>query len=235
MVDLKDLDIDNVVLNHLKQLNCDKGTAKHKAIKKINEFSASQSSYNCMRLIFYNMTCPRVTSHPDAIGTFAGGDVVHDIIEDAFIKVGGKAKIRYNKEYLGGKIILSGEPDITFDDATIEVKSVSVFAWKYVDGGKDFKSGEVIVGTPKPSHIVQLNTYLDLLSHNYGILLYVNKENYKIKPFIVKRNEVLLTQTVGKCVMVHNRILDGILPEKVKGTECSWCSYSDLCKGNKLK
>ncbi len=234
MVDIYSLNLNDVVFNRLKEMNAAKRTAIHKSVKKTNEFSASQSSYGCLRMIFYNMTTPRTSSNPEAIGTYAIGDIVHDILESSFVGVGGKAGTRLTKGYLNDLIYISGESDILLDDAVIEVKSVSVFAWKYVDGGKDFRTGETLIGAPKQSHINQLNTYLDLYDKEKGIILYVNKENFKLRPFYIKRDKSVMLQTVGKCIMVYNRIQSNELPDKEKGNECAWCNYTDLCKKNKL-
>lgn len=225
---LKGVDVNRIVLDHLMKLNLSKKTSMNKAMPRIDDFSVSQSSYDCYRKIFFEMQYPR-TSNENSLGRFAVGDIIDEIMKNAFMSMGGSPGSFCRKEYLE-RFSIRGEPDIEFPDIIIEVKSVSPFAWKYVAGGKD-RVGNIIIGEPKIQHVRQLNTYLDIKGLEDGLILYVNKDDLKLKPFKIKHSEGLMMQTVGRCATVHSAIWNGKVPDGYKGSkECAYCNHTDLCK-----
>lgn len=224
---IRGIDIDKLILEHLKEMNLAKPTSKSKREKRTNNFSVSQVSYDCYRMIYFSMVEPRQADE-DKIGTFTIGDIIDEILKGAFKKAGAVADIGCGKEYIDGLIKIGGTPDIEFNDLIIEVKSVSPFAWKYIVGGKIKE--QVIVGKPKIQHVRQLNSYMDMRGVKEGVLLYVNKDNFKTKIYPIRHDSTLMIGTVGRCVTVFNCIKENRVPEKVKGDECAWCNYLDLCK-----
>lgn len=226
-------DISTIVLEHLKKLNLAKSTSKNKMLPRTDKFSVSQSSYDCYRKIYFEMQYPR-QADDSKIGTFTMGDIIDNIMKGAFESVGAVTGRRCGcgKYYFDGKFRIQGESDADFSDLVVEVKSVSPFAWKYVAGGKD-KIGNIIIGKPKISHQRQLNTYLDIKGIEDGVLIYVNKDNFQLKPYSFKHDRILMSQTVGRCATVYRAILEKRVPDKVKGDECLYCNHTDLCRGYK--
>jgi len=228
---IKGLDINTVVLEHLKKLNLAKSTSKNKSEPRTDKFSVSQSSYDCYRKIYLEMQYPR-QANDDSIGRFTMGDIVDNIMKGVFESIGattGRA-CGCGKDYLNGKFRIQGESDADFSDLVVEVKSVSAFAWKFIVGGKD-KIGNVIIGKPKISHERQLNSYLDIKGIENGVLVYVNKDSFQLKTYLVKHSKILMSQTVGRCATVYNAIIEKRVPMKVKGDECNFCNHKDLCRG----
>ena len=225
---IKGLDINIIVMEHLKKLNLAKSTSKNKMFPRTDKFSVSQSSYDCYRKIYFEMQYPR-QADDSKIGTFTMGDIIDSIMKGAFETVGAVTDVGCGKGYFDSKFRIQGSSDIDFSDLIIEVKSVSPFAWKYIVGGKD-KLGGVIVGQPKIQHVRQLNTYMDIKNVKDGVLVYVNKDNFQLKPYPVKYSADLMIQTVGRCATVYRSILEKRVPVKVKGDECSYCNHADLCK-----
>lgn len=195
-------------------------------------FSASQSSYDCYRKIFFEMTYPR-TANEDSLGRFAMGDVVHDIIQGAFVEAKHDIELGQLKNYSVEGVYdfsIKGHCDIKWNDTVIEVKSVSPFAWKYVVSGGTDRFGRIIVPKPKVTHIRQLNTYMDVFRLKKGIILYVNKDDLSNFSYPFNFDEYQLAQTVGRCVSVYNAIIDKRVPDKQKSDECTQCNHRDLCK-----
>lgn len=222
-------DINSIILEHLKALNAAKRTSKNKMSPRTDKFSVSQASYDCYRKIWLEMTYPR-QADDSKLGTFTIGDIIDVIVKDAFIKIGAKGGTGCGKDYFDGAFRIQGDPDIEFSNIIIEVKSVSPFAWKYIAGGKDYRNDTIIIGKPKIQHVRQLNTYMDIKGIKDGVLVYVNKDNFSIRPYPVKHDSNLMLQTVGRCATVFNCIKFGNVPEKVKGEECAYCNHVDLCK-----
>lgn len=226
---IKDVDIASIVLEHLKKLNLAKTTSRNKMMPRTDRFSVSQCSYDCYRKIYFEMQYPKQVDNSDSLGRFTMGDIIDSIMKGAFEGVGGKSGVFEAKEYYDNMIKIQGEPDTEFSDLIIETKSVSPFAWKYIVGGKD-KVGNIIIGKPKIQHIRQINTYLDIKGIDNGVIVYVNKDNFQIKPYPIKYSADLMIQTVGRCATVFNAINEKRVPTKHKGDECTFCHYKDKCK-----
>lgn len=226
--------INKIVSSHVVELNKQKFNSKNKMNKRVNVFSVSQSSYDCYRKLFFEMTEPREASI-DKVGTFAVGDFIHNIYQDALEGVGAKIEVSSGKDYFDNKIRIQGTCDIILNNKVGEIKSVSPFAWKYVAGGKD-KFGNIIQASPKISHVRQLNMYLDLYGLGEGFILYVNKDSIcspdgaSTCMFKLTKDESQVKQTVGRCVTVFNAITNNRVPDKVKGDECAYCNYKNDCK-----
>lgn len=227
---IKGLDINSIVVDHLKNLSIAKPTSKNKSTPRTDKFSVSQSSYDCYRKIYFEMQYPR-QANEDSLGRFTIGDLVDEVMKGAFSSVGAATDVGCGKDYLDGRFRIQGSNDAEFSDLIIEVKSVSPFAWKYIVGGKD-KIGNIIIGKPKIQHVRQLNTYMDLRGIKSGVLVYVNKDDFQIKPYPTQYSPELMIQTVGRCATVHSSIIEKRVPMKVKGDECSFCNHKDLCKEN---
>ncbi len=225
---IKGVDINTVVLEHLKKLNLAKKTSKNKMYPRTDKFSVSQSSYDCYRKIYYEMQFPRQATDEDSIGRFSMGDIIDSIMKGAFESIGGVGGVGCGKFYFNDKFRIQGESDVDFSDLVVEVKSVSPFAWKYIVGGKD-KLGNPIIGQPKIQHVRQLNTYMDIKGIEDGVLVYVNKDSFKLKSYPLKHSSDLMMQTVGRCVTVFRAIQNRTVPIKVKGDECLYCNHRDLC------
>lgn len=227
---IKGLDINFIVADYLKKLSLAKPTSKNKMEPRTDKFSVSQSSYDCYRKIYFEMQYPR-QADGDSLGRFTMGDLIDNIMKEAFRGVGALVDMGCGKNYLDNRFRIQGNNDAEFSDLIIEVKSVSPFAWKYIVGGKD-KIGNTIIGKPKIQHVRQLNTYMDLREIKSGLLVYVNKDNFQIKTYPTQYSPELMIQTVGRCATVHSSIIEKRVPIKVKGDECSYCNHKDLCKEN---
>lgn len=229
---IKGLDINTIVLEHLKKLNLAKSTSKNKSEPRTDKFSVSQSSYDCYRKLYFEMQFPR-QANDDSIGRFTMGDIIDSIMKGAFESVGAVGGVGCGKDYFDNKFRIQGQSDVDFSDLIIEVKSVSPFAWKFVAGGKDYKTGAAIIGQPKIQHVRQLNTYMDIKGVKDGVVIYVNKDNFQLKPYPIKYSSDLMMQTVGRCATVFRSIAEKRVPIKVKGDECNFCNHRDLCSAYK--
>ncbi|RLE86321.1 MAG: hypothetical protein DRN04_19680 [Thermoprotei archaeon] len=65
---------------------------------------------------------------------------------------------------------LAGTPDAYNDEIVLEVKTVNKIPEK-----------------PYEHHVLQLNTYLNMLNYDLGLIIYISKKNGKIKVFEVKK------------------------------------------------
>ena len=92
-------------------------------------------------------------------------------------------------------------------DVVLELKSIN---------DKGFKN---LYGKPKPEHATQLQIYLQLLDRPYGIVLYENKNDQKLKAFKVKRSPKEWNALVKRCTEIQDAIS---IPESCTGAV--WCA-----------
>ena len=74
--------------------------------------------------------------------------------------------------------------------AVIELKSI---------GASGFKA---LTKKPKDEHFIQLQIYLALTGHEYGVVLYENKDNQKVKAFSVIKDDEVWKQLVDRCTKI---------------------------------
>ena len=94
----------------------------------------------------------------------------------------------------------------------LELKSINE------KGFNDLKS------SPKHDHFIQLQIYLNLLNKDYGIVLYENKNDQKLKAFKVERDVKVWETLLERCLNIMNMTE---LPATCTGEV--WCK----CKGVK--
>jgi len=91
---------------------------------------------------------------------------------------------------------LSGRLDFlitheTYGASIVELKSIN---------HKGFTS----LSEPKPEHTIQLQIYLNLSKYEYGIVLYENKNDQKIKAFGMKKDPEKWEVIANKCLRIMN-------------------------------
>ena len=94
-----------------------------------------------------------------------------------------------------------------YTDVVLELKSIN---------DKGFKN---LYSKPKPEHAIQLQIYLQLMDKPYGIVLYENKNDQKLKAFKVKRSPKAWKALVDRCQMIQDAVE---IPEACTGP--SWCA-----------
>ena len=94
-----------------------------------------------------------------------------------------------------------------YTDVVLELKSIN---------DKGFKN---LYSKPKPEHAIQLQIYLQLMDKPYGIVLYENKNDQKLKAFKVKRSPKAWKALVDRCQMIQDALE---IPEACTGP--SWCA-----------
>ena len=91
---------------------------------------------------------------------------------------------------------LSGRLDFlitheTYGASIVELKSIN-------------HKGFMSLTEPKPEHTIQLQIYLNLSKYEYGIVLYENKNDQKIKAFGMKKDPEKWEAIANKCLLIMN-------------------------------
>ncbi|MAF42952.1 MAG: hypothetical protein CMI54_02110 [Parcubacteria group bacterium] len=92
-------------------------------------------------------------------------------------------------------------------EIVLELKSIN---------DKGFKN---LYSKPKPEHAIQLQIYLQLMDKPYGIVLYENKNDQKLKAFKVKRSPKEWNFLVTRCKQIQEAVE---IPSQCTGP--SWCA-----------
>jgi len=93
------------------------------------------------------------------------------------------------------------------EEIVLELKSIN---------DKGFKN---LYSKPKPEHSIQLQIYLQLLDKAYGIVLYENKNDQKLKAFKVPRSAKEWNTLVNRCTKIQEAT---VIPDSCTGP--SWCA-----------
>ena len=92
-------------------------------------------------------------------------------------------------------------------DIVLELKSIN---------DKGFKN---LYSSPKPEHFIQLQIYLQLLDRPYGVVLYENKNDQKLKAFKVARSPKEWVRLKERCQRIQEATE---IPEGCTGP--TWCA-----------
>ena len=84
-------------------------------------------------------------------------------------------------------------------DSTNSKRPVAVIELKSINQ-RGFKA----LLKPKDDHYIQIQLYLNLTGYEYGIVLYENKDDQKIKAFSVAKNEATWNTIKERCLKIMN-------------------------------
>tara|TARA_Y100000361_G_scaffold152431_1_gene171899 strand:+ start:331 stop:1017 length:687 start_codon:yes stop_codon:yes gene_type:complete len=106
---------------------------------------------------------------------------------------------------------ISGRIDFIINHATynhmpVELKSINT-------------NGFSKLRSPKPEHAVQIQMYLNMGGYDIGTVLYENKNDQKIKSFLVERDTKAWDEILARCFNVQEMIAR---PDECTGA--TWCA-----------
>lgn len=175
-------------------------------------FYPSMLGSYCLRLLYlaYNGLLPERTIDDNLQRIFDNGSFLEERMETYFNKMG--ILLEREVEAKSDTPPMSGRADFIlkhkdYDRVALELKSIND------------KGFEALKTRPKREHTIQLQIYLHILQLPYGIVLYENKNNQKLKAFGMLPDEGIWNQIVGKCTEVMQMLE---VPSRCKGPQ--WCN-----------
>jgi len=167
----------------------------------------------CPRLIFLS----RIKPTEETIDTkkiYLIGDIFHKFCEENLFKgYQTEQKIEYdNSEF---KII--GKVDAYNETEVIDFKTCKDTKYLY---------------EPKIENVIQLNVYMKILGLNTGRLIYIGKQDFKIKEFHISYDESMFKETEAKLRFINNKLKENASFEEINiepSQLCFWCKYKGLC------
>ena len=94
----------------------------------------------------------------------------------------------------------------TYNEMPVELKSINT-------------NGFSKLRSPKPEHAIQLQIYLNMGDYDIGTVMYENKNDQKIKTFLVKRDTKIWNEILDRCFSIQEMLER---PESCTGP--TWCS-----------
>ena len=173
-------------------------------------FHPSSLGNTCDRALWLSYNGKMVEQSMSAIlnRIFQNGNFLEDRVEKWFTKL----NILAGREFVVKSDVppMSGRIDFLIRHAIhgiipLELKSINL-------------NGFNKLTKPKDEHQVQLQIYLNLANYEIGTVLYENKNDQKIKSFLVERDKNQWDQIVERCIRIQNMLK---IPEQCTGP--FWC------------
>tara|TARA_R110000824_G_scaffold100319_2_gene238611 strand:+ start:2609 stop:3307 length:699 start_codon:yes stop_codon:yes gene_type:complete len=177
---------------------------------RVGVFHPSTLSNACDRFVWLNYYGHMPTSVLDAklARVFSNGNYLEKRVETWFkglgILMGREIPVKLADPPMSGRIdfiIMHQEHGIS----PIELKSINT-------------AGFGRLTAPKDEHALQLQMYLNMGNYSVGTVLYENKNDQKIKSFIVERDIKQWDELLERCRRIQNMTVP---PAKCTGA--SWC------------
>ena len=174
-------------------------------------FHPSTLSNACDRFVWlvYHGHMPSSTLDANLQRIFQNGNYLEKRVESCFaglgILIGREIPVKFENPSISGRIdflIRHQEHGIS----PIELKSINT-------------SGFSKLSKPKDEHSLQLQMYLNMGNYDIGTVLYENKNDQKIKSFIVKRDIKQWDDVLSRCFNIQNMV-----EPPMKCTGPAWCN-----------
>jgi CRISPR/Cas system-associated exonuclease Cas4 (RecB family) len=205
---------------------------------------------NCNRKLFYDWKgAPRKYTGNELL--FGVGNAIHDIISDYFKRMGiwWGSEVRCGDKELNlscriDNIISFFEKDELWTDENsnfkktiernqlipVEIKTIKKWATQ-----KHYKSAiKSITEEPKENHLLQIQAYLMCGDFPYGLLVYIERDDCKVKAVWKVYPDRALWKEIRQQIEAVNIALENDeAPERCRESSneypCSWCQYREYC------
>ena len=148
---------------------------------------------------------------------FEVGNIFHRYIQSFFPKGNTEKKIKVPIKIKkpSQQWVIIGKVDLIESDILVELKTVDTLA----------------KALPFPSHLDQMECYLrGIPEAKEGTLIYIQKKDFEMASFPVKRNDERWKKIVVRISKLHKFLENKEVPESFKSGICRYCVHSWRCK-----
>ena len=173
-------------------------------------FHPSTLSNKCDRAVWliYHGKMPSSVLEAVTQRIFQNGNYLEKRVETWFsnlrILMGREIPVKFDNPPMSGRIDFLIRHEL-YGIMPIELKSINT-------------SGFSKLTKPKPEHEMQLQMYLNMGNYERGTVLYENKNDQKIKSFIVEKNYKEWDTILNRCFEIQN-----MLQAPIKCSGNTWC------------
>jgi len=167
----------------------------------------------CLRFIYLSRIKP-IEDNPELKKIYLIGNIFHDFFEKELFK-----------DYTCEKKIIYINPDFQI------VGKADAFNDQEVLDFKTCKNVRYIF-EPKKEHIIQLNIYMKILGLKQGRIIFIDKNDLKIKEFEVEYDEELFKETINKLKFINKKLKEKADFKEINieaGKQCFYCKYAKTC------
>ena len=140
------------------------------------------------------------------------GFASHFVLEQALRELGYVKEKPVTVEFPNG-LKLIGTPDGFNSQVVLEIKTVNSIPSK-----------------PYEHHVLQLNTYLNMLNMDLGLIIYICKRNGRIKIFEVRRDTRKYLEIIERAKRLHYYISKDIPPDPEPSHLCNYSEWKLYCR-----
>ena len=188
---------------------------------KAGVFHPSTLSNTCDRAVWliYHGHMPTTPLDPTLQRIFQNGNYLEKRVEAWFtnmgILMGREIPVKYPSPVISGRIDFLVRHE-NFGIIPVELKSINT-------------SGFGKLKSPKPEHQLQLQMYLNMGNYDIGTVLYENKNDQKIKSFLVERDINQWNSLLDRCYKIMNMLE---APDKCTGEFWCNCKKVEIVNGD---
>lgn len=176
----------------------------------------------CPRAIFFSfMKAPREPLEAYRLRIFDHGDYIHRMTLKPLFSLG---VVRATEVDIPSQEIVAGRAD-----AIISIKGEPyVLDIKSINGPGFSRLIDV-----KPDHYWQVQLYLHYFKIKKGIVLYVNKDDQRLKEFIFDYDPNLVARLLKNFEILKKKLKMGIVPDRIpeypQHWQCRFCQFREIC------
>lgn len=197
--------------------------------KEIGRYYPSEAGM-CLRQVWYSYKTPKETEK-DLLRVFHVGNLVHDFVVEVF-----KSEKNPDVELLGEEVPFK----IKNNDFTVSGRIDDLVLLKDEDKKVlvEVKSCRSLNGMdePKNAHKMQLQLYMHATGIHNGVVLYVEKNTLKSRPFTVKYDKDWSERIIGRFGLLDQHLKSDVIPQ-AEGRMvphlshmCTYCDYAEECQ-----
>lgn len=177
----------------------------------------------CPRAIFFKFkNVPREKMSPEVLRMFDHGDYIQMQILSTLFSLG---IVRASEVKIPPHELVSGRADaiVTLNNEiyVVDFKSMNSLVFKNLEA-------------PKEENVNQIQLYLHFFKIPRGILLYINKDTFELKEFLVHYDSALAKKLLDDLAILKEKINSNIIPARIpsfpQDWQCQYCQFLEICK-----
>jgi len=179
----------------------------------------------CPRAIFYKFKkVPKAEMEARILRLFDHGDHIHQLIMKPLLSL-KQIHVVASEVNIPPKELIGGRADAIISDGkqlyVVDIKSMNSMIFKNMVLAKE-------------ENIDQIQLYLHFFKISKGILLYVNKDNQKLKEFLFNYDAARAQRLLKGLTELKRKIDSNIIPARLadwsENWQCRYCQFAQVCQ-----
>lgn len=194
---------------------------RNEPVYKKMEYFRPSTTNQCSRFWYYMFDGVTYTPSfsPQTYRIFDNGHAVHDRLYSYFRDMG--ILVAEEIPLSNDDPPIKGTADGIIDldgHKLIELKSISAEGFQYRE----------MSHKPSDDHVRQANIYMHCLDLKSGFVIYENKNNQRILPIYIERDDVFLNKLFNKYRKFYQNYIEGTIPDRPYKRSSKHCANCDL-------